>query len=133
MTSHQADVQWANVASAITSALQTIGHDITLISSAQKLGQSEFVAVNELSQDLREKIAPKTVRGILTNFEDMIEEDTNFSRKCYAYVAVTNLHGINIGDIIIDGDPKTGTWSVNMVKPQRVGAVSLVFELELRQ
>ena len=131
MTNHvpTTAIDWQSIANNITTAIMTVGHGMYLYSSTSKIGQSEYVAVNEMSQDLRDKIAPAPIRGVLVDFKDMIAEDTNFTRMCTAFIQPPN-GGINLGDIIKDG---TEEYVVSMVKKQEVGGTILVYELELKQ
>ena len=122
-------VNWQEIASNIAVAISTVGHGMVLLSSAKKVGQSEYVAVNEMSQDLRDKIPPLSVRGVIVDYKDLIEEDTNFSRMCTCFLQPP-AGGVNLGDIIQDGGQE---YVVFCVKKQEVGGVTLVYELELKQ
>ena len=134
MTDHAPQgVNWAAVASNISNAFDIVGRNLILISTAENVSQSEYVALNEPSSDLRQSTPPKTIRGVLVDFEQMVAgEDNAFTWKCTAFISAHNLvsDDISIGDLIKDGDD---TYVVSMIKKQQVGPVQLVFEVELRQ
>ena len=67
--------------------------------------------------------------GVIVDYKDLIEEDTNFSRMCTCFLQPP-AGGVNLGDIIQDGGQE---YVVFCVKKQEVGGVTLVYELELKQ